>query len=253
VSISEPPVTPEVDRWLRDYNEAPWRKYISRLKAQGRLLELDGILVDCSTMFETRFRCDTRTCAGIDRDSSTESCCTDYQVEITPEEKQRIVAHAGEITELLSRYDGERVKSDRNIEEFFTQGLQIELVKENGRCAFSYRDAHGQLRCGIHSLALEKGVPIPSIKPLTCVFFPVVVYRFETGETFLTAISDETADLMEGEKDTALPCLRMQQGDQMFKECRTAIETGFGTAFYQHLEAASKEYKSKKPAAGAKP
>lgn len=241
--------TTALNKWLRDYNEQPWRRYINWLKERGLLLEVDGILVDCGAMFETRFHCDTRTCASADRDSKTESCCTDYQVEITPEEKDRIVAHKDEILGLLSRHDPARVTPDRNIEDFFKVSHSIELAKEKGRCAFSYRNDDGDLRCGIHSLALEKGVPVASIKPLTCVFFPVVVYRFETGETLLTAISDETADLMEGEKDTALPCLRMQTGDPMFKECRMAIEAGFGEEFFQHLEAASRDFTGKQRSA----
>jgi hypothetical protein len=251
MSTIEAPTTTALERWLRDYNEAPWRRYIERLRERGLLLEVDGILVDCGTMFETRFQCDTHRCAAIDRDARTESCCTDYEVEITPEEKARIVAHAGEVIELLSRYDAERVTPARDIGEFFEESHSIVLAKERGRCAFSYRAANGQLRCGLHSLALEKEVPISSIKPMTCVFFPVVVYRFENGDTLLTAISDETADLMEGEKDTQLPCLRMQMGDPMFIECRTAIETGFGKPFYERLASVFSE-RTKRTEEGAK-
>jgi len=235
------PGSPALNDWLRDYNEAPWRHYIGKLKERGMLLEIDGVMVDCQAMLETRFQCDTRTCASMGRSADTESCCTDYDVEITPAEKQRIVAHADAILELLAQRDPERVTRGRSIEEFFEESHMIELAKERGRCAFSYRDPAGQLRCGLHSLALETGVPIASIKPLTCVFFPVVVYRFENGDTFLTAISRDTADLMEGEKDTQLPCLKAQHGDPMFMECRTAIETGFGAAFYERLSSAYKE------------
>jgi hypothetical protein len=240
-------VTPAVTRWLRDYNEMPWRRYIEALRDKGKLLELDGILVDCSSMFDTPFKCDTLTCAQLDRDPSTESCCTDYEVEITPEEKQRILDKADEVIALLSQRDSERVKPDRDINEFFEETHQVILAKERGRCAFSYREStRGQLRCGLHSLALETGIPIASIKPLTCVFFPVVVYRFENGDTFLTAISEDTSDLMEGDKDTQLPCLQMKAGDPMYMECRTAIETGFGEPFFQHLTAAAKEFAEKK-------
>ena len=77
-------LTPLAERWLRDFNEAPWRRYIRALEERGRLAEVDGIMVDAATLFETRFRCDTRTCAGIDRSPGIESCCTDYDVEITP-------------------------------------------------------------------------------------------------------------------------------------------------------------------------
>src|SRR5215831_4284023 len=99
------PATTALTNWLRDYNEAPWRHYVDSLQGRGLLLLIDGIMVDCEAMFRTRFQCDTRICAGIDRDPETESCCTDYHVEITPEEKERIVAHADAVLELLGRYD----------------------------------------------------------------------------------------------------------------------------------------------------
>ena len=54
---------------------------------------------------------------------------------------------------------------------------------------------------------------------------------------------------MEGEKDTQLPCLQMKQGDPMFKECRMAIEAGFGEEFFQHLEFAAQEFAEKRRSA----
>ena len=235
-------LTPLAERWLRDFNEAPWRRYIGALKQRELLADVDGIMVDAATLFETRFRCDTSTCAAIDRSPGIESCCTDYDVEITPEEHARIVEHGAAVVELLSRHDGERVTPGRAIGEFFLESHTISLAKEKGRCAFSYRDGGGNLRCGIHSLALEKGVPVPSIKPLACVLFPIVIYRFENGETLLTATSRETSSLFGREKDSELPCLRAQQGDPMFVECRMAIEAGFGEAFYRRLTQVAREF-----------
>lgn len=235
-------LTPLAARWLRDYNEAPWRRYLQALDDRGLLADVDGIRVDAGALFETRFRCDTKICAGIDRGPGIESCCTDYDVEITPEERARIVDNADGVIELLSRHDGERVTPGRGIAGFFEESHSISLAKENGRCAFSYRDEHGQLRCGLHSLALEKGVPVASIKPLACVLFPIVIYRFENGEVLLSATSRETSSLFGGAKDWQLPCLRAQQGDPMFIECRMAIEAGFGEAFYQRLILAAEAF-----------
>ena len=233
-------------RWLRDYNEAPWRRYMRALKERGLLADVGGIWVDAGALFGTRFRCDTNICAGIDRSPGTESCCTDYEVEITPDERERIVGNANEIIELLSRYDGERVTPGRSIAGFFQESHAITLAKEKGRCAFSYRDATGQLRCGLHSLALEKAVPVTSIKPLACVLFPIVIYRFEDGEILLTTTSRETSPLFGQDKDWHLPCLKTQSGAPMFIECRMAIEAGFGEAFYQRLTLAAKHFEQTK-------
>ncbi len=239
-------LTPLAAGWLRDYNEAPWRRYMRALEERGLLAAVGGIRVDAGALFETRFRCDTKICAGLDRSPGTESCCTDYDVEITPAEQARIVEHASGVIELLSRHDGERVTPARGIAGFFEEAHALSLAKEKGRCAFSYRDAAGQLRCGLHSLALEKGIPVASIKPLACVLFPVVIYRFEDGEILLTATSRETSSLFGREKDWQLPCLRAQQGEPMFSECRMAIEAGFGEAFYQRLTLAAKEFEQTK-------
>lgn len=239
-------LTPLAAGWLRDYNEAPWRRYMRALEDRGLLADVDGIKVDAGALFGTRFRCDTRTCAGIDRAPGTESCCTDYDVEITPDERARIAENADGVLELLSRHDGDRVTSARSVAEFFEDSHTISLAKEKGRCAFSYRDVAGQLRCGLHSLALEKGLPVTSIKPLACVLFPVVIYRFEDGEVLLTTTSRETSSLFGGAKDWQLPCLKVQQGDPMFIECRMAIEAGFGEAFYQRLTLAASEFEQAK-------
>ena len=76
--------------------------------------------------------------------------------------------------------------------------------------------------------------------------FPIVIYRFENGETLLTATSRETSSLFGREKDSELPCLRAEQGDPMFIECRMAIEAGFGEAFYQRLTLAASEFEQAK-------
>jgi len=235
-------LTPLAERWLRDFNEAPWRRYIGSLEERGLLKNVDGIWVDAGTMFQTRFRCDTRTCAGIGRSPGIESCCTDYDVEITPEEHARIVENGAAIIDLLSRRDCGRVTPGRNVMEFFLEAHTISLAKEDSRCAFSYRDESGQLRCGLHSLALERETPIPSIKPLVCVLFPLVLYRFENGETLLTATSRETSSLFGRDKDSELPCLKNQAGDPMFVECRTGIEAALGQPFYEHLTAAAQAF-----------
>ena len=64
----------------------------------------------------------------------------------TPEERARIVENADGVIEFLGRHDGERVGPGRGIAGFFEESHSISLAKENGRCAFSYRDECGQLR-----------------------------------------------------------------------------------------------------------
>ena len=238
-------MTPLAERWLRDFNEAPWRRYMSTLKERELLADVDGIMVDAGTLFKTHFRCDTRTCAGSIGHLAPILLYRlrrrDYARGARANRRER-----RRDSRTVSRHDGERVAPGRAIGEFFLESHTISLAKEKGRCAFSYRDAGGQLRCGIHSLALEKGVPVASIKPLACVLFPLVIYRFENGEILLTATSRETGPLFGRDKDSDLPCLKNQAGDPMFIECRMAIEAGFGEAFYQRLTLVASKFEQLK-------
>jgi Fe-S-cluster containining protein len=232
---------PALIEWLRDYEEQPWRRYVHGLKERGELVDVAGVMVDARALFATRFRCDSKTCAMVDRPAGVESCCEEYYVEVTVAERDRIARRGAEVVEFLSRKDPARVKADRDIASFFDDRNTIELRKEDNRCVFSYRDEAGQLWCGLHSLALEKGWPIESIKPITCILFPLVVFRFENGDMLLTATSEEVERMFANPKESLkLPCLLKQAGDPMYVECRGAIETAFGKPFYSRLaEAAS--------------
>jgi hypothetical protein len=234
---------PALIQWLRDYEEQPWRRYLGGLKERGELVNVDGVMVDARALFATRFRCDSKTCAMVDRPAGVESCCEEYYVEVTLAERDRITERAADVIELLSRKDPQRVKPGRDIMSFFDDRNSIELMKEDGRCVFSYRDQAGQLWCGLHSLALEKGWPVESIKPVTCILFPLVVFRFENGDMLLTATSEEIERMFASPKESLkLPCLLQQAGDPMYIECRSAIQTAFGEPFYESLSAAATQY-----------
>ncbi len=240
---------PSLIEWLRDYEEQPWRRYVQGLRARGELVDVGGVMVDGRALFATRFRCDSKTCAMVDRPQGVESCCEEYFVELTLAERDRIIERGAEVVEFLSRKDPGRVAPNRDIASFFDDRNTIELRKEDNRCVFSYRDEAGQLWCGLHALALHKGWPIESIKPVTCILFPLVVFRFENGEMLLTATSEEVERMFANPKESLkLPCLLKQAGDPMYIECRSAIETAFGKTFYEHLAAAAAEY-TKPPAA----
>ncbi|HEV3110840.1 MAG TPA: DUF3109 family protein [Candidatus Binataceae bacterium] len=240
---------PALIEWLRDYEEQPWRRYTSGLKERGELVNVAGVMVDAHALFATRFRCDSKTCAMVDRPAGVESCCEEYFVEVTLAERDRITSRGAEVVEFLRRKDPARVKPDRDISTFFDDRNTIELLKEDGRCVFSYRDEAGQLWCGLHALALEKGLPIESIKPTTCILFPLVVFRFENGEMLLTATSEEVERMFANPKESLkLPCLLQQAGDPMYVECRGAIETAFGKPFYERLASAAEQFLKNSPA-----
>jgi Fe-S-cluster containining protein len=240
---------PALLQWLRDYEEQPWRRYMIGLRERGELVDVGGVMVDARALFATRFRCDSKTCAMVDRPEGVESCCKEYFVEVTLAERDRIVAHADDVIEFLSRKDPARVKRGRDIAGFFDDRNTIELRKEDDRCVFSYRDEAGQLWCSLHGLALEKGWPVESIKPVTCILFPLVVFRFENGEILLTATSEEVERMFANPKESLkLPCLLKQAGDPMYVECRSAIETAFGRPFYQRLAQTAEQYLKKSPA-----
>src|ERR1700728_1789942 len=105
------PTTPLVIEWLRDYNEAPWRRFVHSLDQRGELVWVDGVMIDAYGLFRTRFRCDSKTCSLPGLGPEVESCCQQYDVEITPAERDRIVARADEVIAFLAAKDPERVKA----------------------------------------------------------------------------------------------------------------------------------------------
>jgi hypothetical protein len=231
---------------MTDFDEEPWHRFIRALEKRGDLLTIDGVLIDAGALFRTRFRCDTRTCAEVNRPDKTDSCCRDYEVEITASERDRIAAHATDVIGFLATHDASRVTPDRTIDSFFLSAYSIQLAKEDNRCAFSYRDSNGRLWCGIHSMALEKNLPVESIKPYACILFPLVVRRLEDGTILLTAASSETEALYGGKDSALLPCLREPGGEPMYRECRRGIELGFGTEFYARMDSAAVEFKTRR-------
>ncbi len=62
-------------------------------------------MVDARALFATRFRCDSKTCAMVDRPAGVESCCEEYYVDVTLAERDRIIARGAEVVEFLSRKD----------------------------------------------------------------------------------------------------------------------------------------------------
>ena len=100
----------------------------------------------------------------------------------------------------------------------------------------------------MHALALERQIPVESIKPVTCLLFPLIVYRFENGDTLLTASSLKTESLFDGgvkRSSKLLICLREQEGPPLYQECRSAIELAFGTEFYVRLESEAADFNSR--------
>src|SRR5271166_2171403 len=240
--------TPALSRWLREYNEGAWGRYLEKLRAEGSFADIDGILVDTGALLQTRFRCDSDRCARAG--GREQSCCTHYDVEVTSEERDRIFARAPAVIEFLSRVDPARVKPSRDINEFFSDALTIELRKERRRCAFSFRDSCGKLWCGLHALALERGFPVESIKPVTCILFPLVIYRFENGDILLTASSRHTELMFDGgakKPSKLLVCIREQEGAPMYEECRVAIEFAFGQAFFARLDSLARAEQAETP------
>ena len=232
-------------KWMTEFDEEPWHRFIRALRDRGDLVTIDGVLIDGGGLFRTRFHCDTRTCAEVKRPANTDSCCRDYEVEITAGERARITDRATDIIGFLATHDASRVKPDRSIDSFFLSTHSIQLAKEDHRCAFSYRDSDGRLWCGIHSLALEKNLPVESIKPYACILFPLVVRRLEDGTILLTVASSETESLYGGKDSNLLPCLREPRGEPMYRECKSAIELAFGTEFYVRLESAAADFNSR--------
>lgn len=114
------------------------------------------------------------------RNQCIEKCnarCCEGGVSITVEQVNRIKAHAAEIQPyLIEPYDFSEWDTSRGAD------LGTPLLFENQpgeQCWFLRANKY----CAIHTYALDKGMPVPAIKPFFCLFFPLTLIDLDVNVT----------------------------------------------------------------------
>ena len=111
-------------------------------------------------------------CDGCINKDFRQSCCATYEVCITADEMEAIVGVLPEVVKYCPELRDE--DNFHNVFEETEDGLISLDTTEEGLCVFAYEDS-GELRCSLHSIAVELKVPVQQIKPSVCLLWPLSV------------------------------------------------------------------------------
>lgn len=183
------------------------------------MLEIDGVRVDIPALLKLWHAYDAEKC------SACGCCCSSYEVTVSKRELARITG----MIPAASRH-AQGLKTDEGYENPFERvekGLYALDTDEEGLCVFAYRDAAGQVRCSIHSAALEQGLDPYKTKPSPCTLWPL-------------ALTDDAVPILTVQEDAyRFPCNRRRRNAQrLAPEVADIIRTVFGAQFLGKLEAA---------------
>jgi len=145
--------------------------------------------------------------------------CCDHGVDVSLDERERILARADELEGRLGvprdRWFAATITDDGD----FPGGASTRTAVVNGTCVFRVAGARG---CALHAFALERGEDYHAIKPMVSSLFPVT---FGGGALLC---SDELAD-------GSLICAG--EGPTAFEMARVELRHYFGDEFVAELDA----------------
>jgi hypothetical protein len=229
--------------------------YIDQLREDELVLDLDNVAVDIDQLFFRSFQCNTHWCLRCGKEEGIReykgSCCTDLEVNITPEEKNRLVKLAeladGKLD--LAEDDPVRKVVGRVREDQFTEitdGGELAFKHlRSTRCSMSWVDGDGTLKCAINTLTERLNLNLTDYKPEPCFLFPLHYVEYAPDRYFVTLICKETYQWIGADKYvTKLRCLRKPEpgSPPAFTFLKYELIYCFGEAFYQQLETASRHY-----------
>lgn len=135
-------------------------KSLNAMKMKSRFVEVDIDSV-CSI---------NHNCTGCGKDS--QFCCASYEVCLSEAEVDRAMVWMPEAAK-YSRY----LKSDdgyANVFDELDDSLFSMETIHSGRCVFAYVKK-GNLWCSLHTVALDRNIPLQEIKPLSCLLWPLSI------------------------------------------------------------------------------
>jgi hypothetical protein len=100
----------------------------------------------------------------------TKTCCAKYDVCVTEAELKRIIPVLPEAAKLC-----EHLKTDdgyANVFEEAEKGNYSIDTHENGLCVFAFVK-NGLIRCSLHAVETELGLPLGTVKPAVCILWPL--------------------------------------------------------------------------------
>lgn len=241
-------INPYVDEQNHYRCHGPERHYVEQLEGRGGLIRLDNVLVDAEQLVLRSFQCDPTWCtrvSGEGRDKKYKGCCcTDLEVDLTPEEiarMQKLGELAQQRLELGARDPmrdvAKRLAAD-NFMETTEKGERAIAHLPSGRCPIGFIERDGAFRCGLNKLCGLMELPLTDYKPEPCFLFPLHFVEHQPGVYLLTVVSEQSHEYIGAHVYvTKLRCLRKPQpgAPPAFISLRYEITHCFGEAFYAAL------------------
>lgn len=219
-----------------DYGHSPLEKYITYLRENNLLLELNNVKIDLLNIAYRKFKCDPKRCLQIVKErgeiSYKGSCCTFFDVKISKKEMENIKYLFKEIKKIIPE---ESVNNP-----FVSNDPQHWIIKkrDDGLCVFGYLDKAGVLRCAIETICREQKMPVFQYKPCSCIIWPFLIYRIGNG-LFLTVACPENSKVMQCDEMTVdFKCLTqpLSTSPPIYLSLERGIIFMFGKEFYIHLK-----------------
>ncbi len=184
----------------------------------GRVVTIDGIVVDVDALVGIAHQCLPSCCTG------RTSCCGSYEVCLSGEEVAVVAGGIPAAGRWIRGRDGDRLD---NPFESLGDGLVALETDEDGLCVFAYRDRARRTLCSLHSAALAAGVPPLRMKPRCCHLWPLA----------LTAGAEPVLTVMADAMD--FPCNRPRRAQKtLHKGIGDIIAAAFGEPFLRQLQSA---------------
>lgn len=200
-----------VDRWMADAYSEPWLGYFREKKQRGELERIGDVWVDVPNVVDRVFTCEPATCSPGHRRRGQESCCAEFQVELTKREIGVLEEHFDGIARFLAKRDPDWKQKRPAVDDVVVPAegnpFQRVFAKRKRRCAMSFLDERGAIACGVHGYALERGLDVHAVKPKLCFLFPLLVQDLGDGSWMITVIDDENSGLVGFTSFESLPCL----------------------------------------------
>lgn len=242
-----------VDRWMAEAYSEPWRAYFREKRRRRELVRVGDVWVDVPNVVERVFTCDPTTCSPGHRRRGQESCCAEFQVELTTREIGVLDEHFAGISRFLAARDPDWRARDPSLDDVVVVSednpFQRVFGKRKRRCAFSFLDERGAIACGVHGYALEQGLDVHAVKPKLCFLFPLLVQDLQDGTWLITVIDEENSGLVGFTSYESLPCLwgeetfgAVAEGARPFyDDHRRTLGHLFGRAFVKGLDDLARE------------
>lgn len=242
-----------VDNWMADAYSEPWVAYFEEKKRRGELTLVRDVWVDVPNVVERVFTCDPGVCSPGMRRRGQESCCAEFQVEITKKEIGVLGVHFDGISSFLEKRDADWAAKKPALDDVVITSpdnrFQRVLGKRKRRCAFSFLDERGAINCGVHGYALENKLDVHAVKPKLCFLFPMLVQDLQDGTVLITVLDEENSGLVGFTSMETLPCLwgektfgKVAEGARPFyDDHRSTLLHLFGRTFVAGLDKLARE------------